>query len=94
MMGSVEVYILGQKYTIRGEKPPDYIKELADYVDSKLKEICACTPNLTPLKAVILASLSIADELHSLKKDYEAISTNIVSIEEKANEILQIIESN
>ncbi|MCX7913191.1 MAG: cell division protein ZapA [Thermodesulfovibrionales bacterium] len=92
-MGSVEVYILGQKYTIRGDKPPEYIKQLADHVDMKLREVCSNIPNLTPLKAVILASLSIADELYTLKRDYEAISNNIIRIGEKANAILNIIES-
>lgn len=92
-MGSVEVYILGQKYTIKGDKPPEYIKQLAEYVDAKLKDVCSNTPNLTPLKAVILASLSIADEFHTLKKEYDAISTDIANIGNKADTILNLIES-
>ncbi len=92
-MGSVEVYILGQKYTVKGDKPPEYIKQLAEFVDAKLKEVCANTPNLTPLKAVILASLSIADDLHSLKKEYDSVSADIAMIGNKADTILNLIES-
>jgi len=92
-MGSVDVYILGQKYTIKGEETPEYIKQLADFVDSKLKEVCSNTPNLTPLKAAILASLNIADELHRLKKEYNTVSNNIKSIDDKADIILSLFES-
>ena len=37
-MGSTEVYILGQKYTIKGDAPEEYIKEIASFVDKKLKD--------------------------------------------------------
>jgi cell division protein ZapA len=81
-MGSTEVYILGQKYTIKGDAPEEYIKELASYVDKKLKEVYNAMPNITPLKASILASLDIADELFKIKKEQEQITKHI---EEKTN---------
>ncbi|MCX8030181.1 MAG: cell division protein ZapA [Thermodesulfovibrionales bacterium] len=92
-MGSIEVYILGQKYTIRGDESPEYIKQLANYVDSKLKEVCSNTPNLTPLKAVILASLNIADEFHKLKNEYNAITSNLSNIGQKTDFLLEIVDS-
>lgn len=93
IMGSIDVYILGQKYTIKGDESPEYIKQLAGYVDSKLKEVCSNTPNLTPLKAVILASLNIADEFHKLKKEYNAVSNGIMNIGQKADILLELIET-
>jgi cell division protein ZapA len=81
-MGSVEVHILGQKYTIRGDAPEQYIKELAAYVDEKLKEVFNSAPGITPLKAAILTSLNIADELQKLKEAQETITKDI---EERAN---------
>ncbi len=92
-MGSIDVYILGQKYTIKGDESPEYIKQLAGYVDSKLKEVCSNTPNLTPLKAVILASLNIADEFHKLKNEYSSVSTELMNIGQKADIILELIDS-
>jgi cell division protein ZapA len=81
-MGSVEVTILGQKYTLKGDAQEDYIKKLAAFVDGKLKEVYAASPTMTPLKAAILASLNIADELHKLQEAEESIARNI---EERAN---------
>jgi cell division protein ZapA len=81
-MGSVEINILGQKYTVKGDADEEHIKRLAAYVADKLKEIHAANPSITPLKASILASLNIADELHRIRDAHEAAAKNI---EEKAN---------
>jgi len=80
-MGSIEVDILGQKYTIKGDAPEDYIKKLAAFVDLKLKEVHSSSPSMAPLKAAILVSLNIADELHRLREEHEKAAKNI---EEKA----------
>lgn len=92
-MGSVDVYILGQKYIIKGEESTEYIQQLANFVDARLKEVCSNTANLTPLKAAILTSLNIADELHRLKSEYNAVSDDIKNIDNKADKILELFES-
>jgi cell division protein ZapA len=81
-MGSVEVYILGQKYTIKGDAPEEYIRKLAFYVDEKLREVNSSLPNMMPVKALILTSLNIADELFRLKNEEEKLAQ---VIEDKAN---------
>ena len=91
-MESVEVYILGQKYVLKGEGSPEYIKELAEFVDRKLKEVYEISPNITPLKASILASLNIADELHKISNEYNSISKNIKNIEKKADSIIKLFD--
>lgn len=81
-MGSIEVDILGQKYTIKGDAPEEYIKKLAAFVDLKLKEVHNSAPNIAPRKAAILAALNIADELHRLREEHEKATQEI---EKKAN---------
>lgn len=88
-MGSIEVNILGQKYTVKGDAPEDYIKSLAAFVDEKLKEVYNASPGITPLKAAILASLNIADELHKLREEQESITKNI---EERADALTGLFE--
>ncbi len=88
-MGSTEVYILGQKYTIKGDAPEEYIRELATFVDKKLKEIYSVSPNLTPVKASILAALDIADELFRLRNEEEELTKHI---EEKTNRLTALFE--
>ncbi len=88
-MGSTEVNILGQKYTVKGDADEVYIKKLASFVDEKLKEVYGTSPSMTPLKAAILASLNIADELHKLKEAQENITRNI---EERANALTGLFD--
>ena len=88
-MGSVEVYILGQKYTIKGDAPEEYIQQLANYVQDKIKEVYANSPSITPVKASILAAITIADELHRLKSEQENLTK---SLEEKAGELTRLFD--
>ncbi len=88
-MGSVEVYILGQRYTIKGDAPEKYIQQLAAYVSDKIKEVYDNSPNITPVKASILAAINIADELYRVKAEQEAISK---SIEEKTELLTRLFE--
>lgn len=80
-MGSIEVTILGQKYTVKGDATEEHMKKLAIFVDGKLREVYDVSPNIAPLKAAILASLNIADELQKLQDAQEDLTRNI---EEKA----------
>lgn len=91
-MGSVEVNILGQKYIIKGDAPPEYIMQLADFVEIKLQDVYANAPNTTPLRASILAALNIADELHKAKKDLTSVSKSIKDIENKADTIIRLFD--
>ena len=60
----VTVEIYGQSYNVRGEGDPAYLTELAQFVDSRMREIASQLSTLDPLKIAILAALNIADELH------------------------------
>lgn len=91
-MGSIEVHILGQKYVIKGDAPTEYIQQIADFVDEKLKEVYTTAPDITPLKAAILTALNIADELHRVKREYNSISQGIKNMENKADSIIRLFD--
>ncbi|OGW43252.1 MAG: hypothetical protein A2Y66_08575 [Nitrospirae bacterium RBG_13_41_22] len=88
-MGSVEVYILGQRYSIKGNAPEEHIRNLASYVDKKLKEVYNTSANITPVKASILAALDIADELFRLKNEQEELAKHI---EEKTDTLAALFD--
>lgn len=88
-MGSTEVYILGQKYIVKGDATEEHIKKLAAYVNEKLKEVYDSSPNITPVKASILAAINIADELHRLKDEQENLTRHI---EEKADTLTALFD--
>jgi cell division protein ZapA (FtsZ GTPase activity inhibitor) len=58
----VEFELLGQKYTIRSEAAPDYVRELVGYIEKKLAAVGGEGVQ-DPMKRLTLATLYITDEL-------------------------------
>lgn len=63
-----EVNIFGSTYSISGETDPQYVHKLANYVDSKMRELSSSLPNANVQKLAILAALNIADEFFQFKE--------------------------
>src|SRR6266513_5284237 len=68
---TVRVEIYNQTYNIRSDGDTEYISRLAEFVDSRMREISSGTLTVDSLKVAILAALHIADELHRLKNMHE-----------------------
>lgn len=73
----VQVQILGQHLSIRGEADQEYILGVAGYVDRKMREITEKLPVASLSKVAILASLNIADELFKERASRELEGTSI-----------------
>ena len=65
----VEVEILGQKYTLRSEATPEYVRELAAHVEQRAREIQGGSTSQDPVRLLALAALYIADELFRLRDE-------------------------
>jgi len=70
---SIRVDIYDQSYHLRGTDP-EYIADLAEYVDSKMRLISQQAATVESLKVAVLAALNIADELHLLKRKYDSLA--------------------
>jgi len=70
---SIRVEIYDQNYHLRGTDP-QYIQDLASYVDTKMRLISQQAATVESLKVAVLAALNIADELHVLKRKYESLA--------------------
>jgi len=77
MPGRVDVEIFGKVYTVRGDKDPDYVRKVAEFVDRKMREISQVTDTVSTSRIAILASLNIADELMTLLEDAEQLKSRI-----------------
>ena len=86
----LKVNIYGTEYPIKGNTDPDYIKEVAKYVDTKMKEINKNISIDSSLKVAILAALNITDELfRERNKDVSSpVQFNFSNIINKLNEEL------
>jgi cell division protein ZapA len=59
----ISVEIHGQRYPIRSTLGPEYVAQLATYVDEKMRAASDSTPTGDSLRLAILAALNVADEL-------------------------------
>lgn len=84
----VEVEIFGQKYVIKGNNDEAYILQLAEYVDSKMREMHGRHKLSTPVKTAVLSAINIAHELFVLKKEMEEKDS---AITEKADKLLELL---
>ncbi|MCU1229408.1 MAG: cell division protein ZapA [Acidobacteriota bacterium] len=69
---STMVEIFGQTYNVRGEGDPDYLTELARFVDGRMREVAAQVATVDPVKIAILAALNIADEFSRYRQQRES----------------------
>ncbi|HRY60852.1 MAG TPA: cell division protein ZapA [Candidatus Fermentibacter sp.] len=60
---TIRVSIYGREYSIRGDADPGYIREIAHYLDMKMRQMTDNTTVPSTAKVAILAALNITDEL-------------------------------
>ena len=89
---STIVEIFGQTYNVRGEGDPNYLTELARFVDSRMREVAAQVATIDPMKIAILAALNIADEFSRYRKERDnAVGIWIEKTEEISERLNKVI---
>ena len=87
---STSVQILDREYKIRGVEDASYIREVAQYVDAKLREVARGANPMPPADRVaILAAMNIADELFQLRR---ASTEEFSSIERRAQSLIRMLD--
>jgi cell division protein ZapA len=68
----LKIDIYDQSYNVNAENE-EYIKELAAYVDTKMREVADATHMVDSLKVAVLAALNITDEMFQLRERQQKI---------------------
>lgn len=85
---TIRVEIYNQTYNIRSDGDSEYITQLAEFVDTRMREISSGTLTVDSLKVAILAALHIADELHRLRRLHEQADAQLASRSAECAEML------
>ena len=88
---TIRVEIYNQTYSIRSDGDNEYIHELAEYVDRKMREISSGTMTVDSLKVAILAALHIADEFYQLRNSNAQSDAQLASRSTECSEMLDRI---
>jgi len=81
----IKVSIYGKEYDVRGNQDEEYIRMLAEYVDSIMNKIAIKTGSISQERVAILTALNIADEMHKERRLFEE---NIMKLEKELQEVL------
>ena len=85
---SYKVVIYNQTYNLRSDHDPNYIQDLAEYVDKRMNEIARATMTVDSLRVAILAALQLTDELFQARKDLKLTEEEIADRSTKYAELL------
>ena len=85
---STMVEIFGQTYNVRGEGDPNYLAELARFVDSRMREVAAEVATVDPVKIAILAALNIADEFSRFRKQRGSWAEKTEELSDRLNKVI------
>src|SRR5436190_18220884 len=85
---TIRVENYNQTYNIRSDGDTEYIIQLAEFVDSRMREISSGTLTVDSLKVAILAALHVADELHRLKHLHEQADSQLAARSGECAEML------
>ena len=64
----IELTLLGQTLTVRSEADPAYLRSLAAFVEKRVTALQQGGVR-DPMKALVLAALEIADDLHRAREE-------------------------
>jgi cell division protein ZapA len=77
VLPTVTVSILGRSFTLQTDEDEAYVRQLAAFVDEKLREVRSGGDSVG---VAILAALHIADELHKLRREYAHVASKIEAL--------------
>ncbi len=82
------VTIFNQTFRVRSGDDPEYVQELARYVDEKMSELAEQTLTVDTLKLAILAALNIADDYISTREELEQFERRVSESTSRLTELL------
>jgi cell division protein ZapA len=88
MKKSLDVEILGQKFTISSEAEEGYMLKVAGYVNDKMQELVRTSKPVAKANIAMLAALNIADEYHRLKDAHESILSRLNQLSKRLSTTL------
>jgi len=86
-MESIQVDIFGQTYNLKGGADSEYIRELAAFVNARMREVQKGMGTSEGYRIAILTALNIADELHRLRAQHDELRTTAASSLDRIIEI-------
>jgi cell division protein ZapA len=90
MKNLVRVEILGREYTVKSDEGEERVKNIAAYVNRKIKEVSESTQTVSTLNLAILAALNIANDYFEAVEGQKSFWQ---SVEARSGRLIEMINS-
>jgi cell division protein ZapA len=91
---AVKIEIFDQIYNVQADGDEAYLRELASFVDSKMRTVAEATHQVDSMRIAVLSALNIADELFAIRKRQEQLEGPIRQrVEKCVNLVEKALES-
>ena len=85
---TVTVEVGGEKHVLRSDLPPEYTRAVAAHLDAVVRELPGFR-SLEPHRAILLAALSVTDELFSAREEIQRLRSEVELRASAAAELLE-----
>ncbi|HTG13453.1 MAG TPA: cell division protein ZapA [Candidatus Eisenbacteria bacterium] len=89
----VDIEILGQKYPVRSEAAPEYVRKLASFVDGRAREIRGEASGGDPSRVLALTALDVADELFRLREERKEQDVDHKDVTARLGALRQLLDA-
>lgn len=86
---TISVEIRGQTLSVRSDHDPEFVRRLAGHIDEKVAEIQENAPSVPLSKLLMLASMTVAEELFEARNELEQLRG---SIQERTDTMMSLLE--
>jgi cell division protein ZapA len=90
MKTPVAVQIAGQRFVLRGDQDERAMRDMAAYLDSRMKELQKQTRAADTQSLAVLAALQITEELFKERRDLAELKRRL---RDKGRALLHLVES-
>ena len=85
----VDVEIFGGTYSIKGNADPEYVRQLARFVDEKMRSLAQRSPSTVSAQRIaVLAAVNMADELFRLRNRQRKVED---MVEKKTGDLFDML---
>ncbi|HTW88301.1 MAG TPA: cell division protein ZapA [Candidatus Binataceae bacterium] len=88
-MKAVNVEIMGLSLTVASEDGDEWVKNLAQTVDERIRQIQAGGRTVNSINLAILAALNFADELERLRREHRELIERIEALNGRLSDAME-----
>ena len=89
----MKIELLGASFVIQTDEDPEHLKDLVDYLKTKIQEVRSSVSTTDPLKLAILSALLATDELFKERALQRRQLADSQQVEQITQRILDQLES-